>query len=55
MPTAEMAAAAVKAAIDEDEDGEAPMVQIIAPTIVVRDSSGPAPVSPARSTPPDQA
>jgi DNA-binding LacI/PurR family transcriptional regulator len=43
MPIAEMAAAGVKAAIDEGEDREATTLQILKPTVVVRESSGPAP------------
>lgn len=41
MPIAEMAAAGVKAAIDEEQDREAKL-QILRPTIVIRESSGPA-------------
>ena len=43
MPMAEMAAAGVKAAVDEGEDREATTLQILKPTVVVRESSGPAP------------
>jgi DNA-binding LacI/PurR family transcriptional regulator len=43
MPIAQMAAAAVKAAIDEGQDSEATALQILTPTLVVRESSGPAP------------
>ncbi len=43
MPIAEMAAAGVKAAIDEGQDLEATALQILQPTIVLRDSSGRAP------------
>jgi DNA-binding LacI/PurR family transcriptional regulator len=42
MPTAEMAAAGVKAAIAEDEGEDATTLQILEPQIVVRESSGPA-------------
>jgi len=42
MPIAEMAAAGVKAAVDADQDGEAAL-QILRPTMVIRESSGPAP------------
>lgn len=42
MPTAEMAAAGVGAAID-DGDREATTIQILKPTIIIRESSGPAP------------
>jgi DNA-binding LacI/PurR family transcriptional regulator len=45
MPMAEMAAAGVKAAVDEGEDREATTVQILKPTVVVRESSGPARVA----------
>ena len=40
-PMAEMAAVGVKAAIDRAEPGGAPVVQLLAPSIVVRESSGP--------------
>jgi Transcriptional regulators len=43
MPMAEMAAAGVKAAVDEGEDRQATTLQILNPTVVVRESSGPAP------------
>jgi DNA-binding LacI/PurR family transcriptional regulator len=43
MPIAEMAAAGVKAAIDEGQDREATALQILTPTVVVRESSGRAP------------
>jgi DNA-binding LacI/PurR family transcriptional regulator len=43
MPIAEMAAAAVRAAIDEGEDSEVKVLEIIKPAIVIRRSSGPAP------------
>ena len=43
MPIAEMAAAGVKAAIDEGQDREATTLQILKPTVVVRESSGRAP------------
>jgi DNA-binding LacI/PurR family transcriptional regulator len=42
MPTAEMAGAAVKAAIAEDEGKGGTTLQILKPHIVVRESSGPA-------------
>lgn len=42
MPTAAMAAAAVTAAINEQEDRDVTMLQIIEPTLVVRESTGPA-------------
>ncbi len=42
-PMAEMAAVGVKAAIDTAEPGEAPFVQLLAPSVVVRKSSGPVP------------
>jgi DNA-binding LacI/PurR family transcriptional regulator len=45
MPIAAMAAAGVKAAIDECQDREATTVQILMPTLVVRESSGRAPDS----------
>jgi DNA-binding LacI/PurR family transcriptional regulator len=45
MPIAEMAAAGVKAAVEEGEDREATTVQILKPTVVVRESSGPARVA----------
>jgi hypothetical protein len=38
-----MAAAAVRAAIDEGEDSEAAVLKIVKPTIVIRRSSGPVP------------
>jgi hypothetical protein len=40
---AEMAAAGVKAAVGEDGDREPMTLQLFKPTIVVRESSGPAP------------
>jgi DNA-binding LacI/PurR family transcriptional regulator len=43
MPIAEMAAAGVKAAIDEGQDPDAATLQILTPIVVVRESSGPAP------------
>jgi DNA-binding LacI/PurR family transcriptional regulator len=43
MPIAEMAAAGVKTAIDEDYDRDSVTVQILKPQVVIRDSSGPAP------------
>ena len=43
MPIAEMAAAGVKAAIDEGQDREATTLQILKPTVVIRESSGRAP------------
>ena len=43
MPMAEMAAAGVKAAVGEDGDREPMTLQLFKPTIVVRESSGPAP------------
>jgi DNA-binding LacI/PurR family transcriptional regulator len=43
MPIAAMAAAGVKAAIDEGQDREAATVQILMPTLIVRESSGRAP------------
>jgi DNA-binding LacI/PurR family transcriptional regulator len=43
MPIAEMAAAGVKAAIGEGQDREATALQILTPTVVVRESSGRAP------------
>ncbi len=43
MPIAEMAAAGVRAAIDEDHDRDSVTLQILKPEIVIRDSSGPAP------------
>jgi DNA-binding LacI/PurR family transcriptional regulator len=43
MPIAEMAAAGVKAAIDKGQDREATTLQILTPTVVVRESSGRAP------------
>jgi DNA-binding LacI/PurR family transcriptional regulator len=43
MPIAQMAAAGVKAAVEEDRSPEAVMLQILKPGIVIRDSSGPAP------------
>jgi DNA-binding LacI/PurR family transcriptional regulator len=43
MPIAEMAAVGVKAAIDEGQDREAATLQILMPTVVVRESSGHAP------------
>ena len=42
MPIAEMAAAGVQAAVGEGQDREATL-QILTPTVVVRESSGPAP------------
>ena len=45
MPIAEMAAAGVKTAIDEDYDRDSVTVQILKPQVVIRDSSGPAPRS----------
>jgi DNA-binding LacI/PurR family transcriptional regulator len=45
MPTAEMAAAGVMAAVDEGQDHEATTVQILKPTVIVRESSGPVPVA----------
>ena len=45
MPIAEMAAAGVKAAVDGGEDREATTLQILRPTVIVRESSGPAPDS----------
>jgi DNA-binding LacI/PurR family transcriptional regulator len=45
MPMAEMAAAGVKAAIHEGEDREMTTLQILKPTVVIRESSGPAPVA----------
>jgi len=45
MPIAQMAAAGVRAAVDEEREGEAVTVQILRPQIVIRSSSGPAPVS----------
>jgi DNA-binding LacI/PurR family transcriptional regulator len=43
MPIAQMAAAGVKAAIDETEDGHASILEILQPVLVVRESSGPPP------------
>ena len=43
MPVAQMAAAAVKAAIEDDRGPDAVIVQILKPEMVIRDSSGPAP------------
>ncbi len=43
MPIAQMAAAGVKAAVEEDRSAEAVTLQILKPEIVIRDSSGPAP------------
>jgi DNA-binding LacI/PurR family transcriptional regulator len=40
MPIAQMAAAGVKAAIDESEDGQASILEILTPVLVVRESSG---------------
>jgi alanine racemase len=40
MPIAQMAAAGVSAAVDEDKDDEAPKVQVLTPDIVIRNSSG---------------
>ena len=45
MPIAQMAAAGVRAAIEEEHDGEAVIVQILRPQIVIRSSSGPVPVA----------
>ena len=45
-PMAEMAAVGVEAAIDKDAEG-APVVQLLVPSLVVRESSGPPP-DPAR-------
>jgi DNA-binding LacI/PurR family transcriptional regulator len=45
MPIAQMAAAGVRAAIEEEHDGEAVIVQILRPQIVIRASSGPVPVA----------
>lgn len=44
MPIAEMAAAGVKAAIDEDQEG-GPTLQILKPTMVIRELSGPVPLA----------
>jgi len=44
MPIADMAAAGVKAAIDDREDPEAAALQILTPKLVIRESSGRAPV-----------
>jgi LacI family transcriptional regulator len=41
MPMAEMAAVGVGAAIDKAAGEEAPVVQLLAPSLVVRESSGP--------------
>jgi len=49
MPVAQMAAAGVKAAVEEDRGPEAVILQILKPEIVIRDSSGPAPASPRRT------
>ena len=43
MPIAEMAAAGVRAAIGEGDDRKATTVEILRPTILIRESSGPAP------------
>ncbi len=43
MPIAEMAAAGVKAAIDDIDDPDATTLQILRPGVVVRELSGPAP------------
>jgi DNA-binding LacI/PurR family transcriptional regulator len=44
MPIAEMAAAAVHAAIDTEPDGAPAAPAVYKPTLVVRRSSGPVPV-----------
>jgi DNA-binding LacI/PurR family transcriptional regulator len=43
MPIAEMAAAGVKAAVEEDGDRDAVTFPVLEPRVVIRDSSGPAP------------
>jgi DNA-binding LacI/PurR family transcriptional regulator len=40
MPIAQMAAAGVSAAVDEDKDEAAPKVQVLTPDIIIRNSSG---------------
>ena len=46
MPIAEMAAAGVRAAIDEGEDKAAVTLEILKPAVIIRESSGPAPNRP---------
>ncbi|MGA3057338.1 MAG: LacI family DNA-binding transcriptional regulator [Candidatus Limnocylindrales bacterium] len=45
MPIAEMAAAGVKAAVEGDRDRDAVTFPVLKPRVVIRDSSGPVPVS----------
>jgi DNA-binding LacI/PurR family transcriptional regulator len=42
MPMAQMAAAGVEAAVDKSQDRQAITLRILKPTIVIRESSGPA-------------